>query len=154
MMGHLRVLTMLATAFSIACGNYESTPDGNVWTLLRKGANQGIAIVLQPGECFSRRADIAVVLGQLQIQNVVVLLTGDTSDVSLRALLARIGNSKPLYVSRSEGVRLRRAGLTTTPGIIVWKEDVHEQSVVSMSTNRLQLYEQIRTIDSRLPSIQ
>lgn len=141
---YLRFSFAVLTMF--ACVDIPSSKENDVWAELESSSASGVALVLQPGECLSRKGDLAVALSTLPIRTIVVLQTGDTNDVSLQTLLANAGIERPIFVSKAEAVKLRKAGLATTPGLIVWHGTGQVHRVFPISTNRLVYYEQIRSI--------
>ena len=110
----------------------------------------GVALVVQAGECFSRRADIVVVMGALPIRAVLVLGGKDLEGDDLWVILDAFPHTRVVQLPNADTPEIVRAGLAHTPGLLRWTTSSNSMLAVPLSTNRAELYKQVRATQSSL----
>lgn len=105
----------------------------------------GAMLIVQPGDCLSRGADVALVSRELQILEIVVLAEGSHAEIDAVVNSLPVGMPVRLMHPRT-GRELQRHGIASTPAVIAWDKIGDTTMYLSLRSSRQELYRQLRAL--------
>ena len=138
-----QILLALHALATVSCsqGSTELEPIKS-FIAQRAGGN---ILILQPGDCESRNADLRLVKTLLAVDAVAVVDNGTVQDAELASLVSTFGVIPRLRMSRSAAATLYALGVSSTPALISWNKNDGITLAFSLSQNRAILLSQLRS---------